>query len=474
MQKTINKHYWFVALIVYFVSRIIAYSVGVRFDSEPLQYFWQYLDPELLSQNLVTSVYYQHSQPPLFNLFIGTLIQAFPTFHPWVFAFIFHGCSLIIYGLMFYLLVASGINTTLALVVASVFIISPEAILYENMLFYTWPIAALLMIIAFCVFKYDHTHQRRYAISFLVLIAVLCLSRSMFHLIYLFACTVFILLFQKTHRKILIGVGLAAILITSSVYIKNWVVFDFFGASSWTGMNVWRIVNAFDSATENSDSPLAKIQPFSPLTDYPELYQQVPEQFLSIPALSSPKKSNGDINFNHYGYLTLSKDYMALAKNQVQQDPVQYLKHMARAWLNYTEPAWIYRHLRSNSQHIKPYIELFGLHTILNYLEDDVLKLDQELVFNQPLLSCVPVMLAIIIIISSTLCRAPNLWQSMDAMHGQWLFCFIVMTLGYTAILGNALEFGENNRFRVQTDPLIIIGVVLSLQQLWQRRHQNY
>ncbi len=65
---------WLLAVIAMFLlSRSAAMAAGVRFDASPLGYFLQYLDPHLLRARLGESLWYLHSQPPLFNLLLGEL-----------------------------------------------------------------------------------------------------------------------------------------------------------------------------------------------------------------------------------------------------------------------------------------------------------------------------------------------------------------------------------------------------------------
>ena len=56
-------------------AHLIYYALGVRFDNTSLAWYWQYLDPELLKSRLLESVFYMHSQPPLFNLFLGAVLK---------------------------------------------------------------------------------------------------------------------------------------------------------------------------------------------------------------------------------------------------------------------------------------------------------------------------------------------------------------------------------------------------------------
>jgi hypothetical protein len=55
-------------------SRAAAYAAGVRFDSSPLAFCWQLVDPDLLRTRLLESLFYLHGQPPLFNLYLGVLL----------------------------------------------------------------------------------------------------------------------------------------------------------------------------------------------------------------------------------------------------------------------------------------------------------------------------------------------------------------------------------------------------------------
>jgi hypothetical protein len=68
-----------VIVAVFVASRIAAYAAGIRFDADPLTWYWQYIDTVLLKERLLESLYYLHSQPPLFNLLLGVTLKAFPT-----------------------------------------------------------------------------------------------------------------------------------------------------------------------------------------------------------------------------------------------------------------------------------------------------------------------------------------------------------------------------------------------------------
>src|SRR5262245_45155580 len=62
-------------LFVFSTVEAIYHAFGVRFHASPLNEFWELLDPKLLQTDLVRSIWYLHSQPPLFNLSVGIVLK---------------------------------------------------------------------------------------------------------------------------------------------------------------------------------------------------------------------------------------------------------------------------------------------------------------------------------------------------------------------------------------------------------------
>jgi hypothetical protein len=68
-----------VIMAAFALSRVAAHAAGIRFDATPLTWYWQYIDPVLLQERLLESLYYSHTQPPLFNLLLGINLKLFPS-----------------------------------------------------------------------------------------------------------------------------------------------------------------------------------------------------------------------------------------------------------------------------------------------------------------------------------------------------------------------------------------------------------
>ncbi len=128
-----SSGFWPLFLVVAFVvSRVRYYLAGVRFDASPLGYYLQYIDPPLLQDSLLESVFYLHGQPPLFNLFLGVVLKLFPSSYLLAFAMIYMGLGLTLLLTTYAVLVRTGVPVWLGAVIALVFYANPVTILYEN------------------------------------------------------------------------------------------------------------------------------------------------------------------------------------------------------------------------------------------------------------------------------------------------------------------------------------------------------
>ena len=56
-------------------GRLVYYLSGVRFDASTLDGYMQFIDTELLVTRLLESLWYYHANPPILNLFTGTVLK---------------------------------------------------------------------------------------------------------------------------------------------------------------------------------------------------------------------------------------------------------------------------------------------------------------------------------------------------------------------------------------------------------------
>jgi hypothetical protein len=122
------------------ISRLVCWASGVRFDIEPLEFYWQYIDPALLRNDFWRSIFYLEQQPPAFNFFLGVALHVAPSHPQVVFQAVYLALGLALSLGLFELMDRLGVDRRIALAIALIFTLSPSTILYENLLFNWWNI----------------------------------------------------------------------------------------------------------------------------------------------------------------------------------------------------------------------------------------------------------------------------------------------------------------------------------------------
>lgn len=468
-------------LIFFISSRILYVYAGGRFDSAPLDFFWQYLDPALLRENLVESLVYLHAQPPLFNLFLGIWLKLFGESAYYGFWGTFVMLSLAVYVSMYLLLLGFGISSKVSLALTTFYMVSPTAIGYENWLFYTWPVAVLLLVSALSLRKYLDRGTISQGFVFFSLICAVALIRSAFHLIWLIVVLLGLLIIRASLWKRTLAGAALPILIVLAVYAKNYLLFSSFSASSWMWLNLSKMTVL--ALPEAEKAVLLKAGILSPAVqrdafDSPEEYAEVlsPPPPFGIEVLDQFHKSTGAVNMNHRIYLALSelrkREDLYVLKNY----PAVYGRSVLDALLIFTEPATYF--VRQNISKIEIFEKIYNVilygqipwftsNTRINmgdnskgaynvYLED----IGFLVIFG-----FVGVTLSGMICLSRCLKKA--CMSTADAVY-----LYIWMTIIYVVITASLFEIGENYRFRVMIEPLLFVSVVVGVSRsfVWIRR----
>jgi hypothetical protein len=333
---------WAAALAGAFAaSHLFYYLLGIRFDDTSLLWFWQFLDPELLRHKLLESVFYLHGQPPLFNLFLGLVLKAAPAASRFVFQGVYlafgAGLYLSLYGLQRRL----GVSRGVAFAVSTAFLISPSFVLYEHWLFYTFPVAALIALAALLFYEVAARRRSWAAVAFFVVLFLICATRHIFHpAYYLLVAGALGAFCAGNRRKIIIAAALPFALLLS-IYVKNYVVFGQFTASTWTGMQFMQMTGYFLTPAERREleaagriSPATAVPTFSELSRYPAAYAEV-GRLENVEALRQVHKSTGPPNYNHLAYVAISERYGKDSWAVLRHKPHTYLKALARSWFVY-------------------------------------------------------------------------------------------------------------------------------------------
>jgi len=482
--KALTQRRWFMPLFLLFsftVSRLVFWSFGIRFDFSIIGWGWQFLDIRILQDQLLQGLLYLHAQPPLFNFFLGIVLKVCPHSVGICLHTVFFLLGFLLYTALYYYLRLEKFSRIWSVFLSFLFIVSPTCVLYESWFFYTYPVAVFLAVGATTLRKFESSLQLRWAWIFIGMVTAVCLIRSAFHLVFLLICIILpaIPLKRQVMRKFAVG----ALLITSIVimlYLKNLVLFGFPGPSSWTGMNFFRAASHAvprriikKLVSEDRISSIALIPPFSTLDEYPAEYSRDQDN-LSVFALTQRYKGPEIPNFNNPAYIAISQDYLTAAKKLIRLYPQAYLYTVLDAWSIYCRPSWDYGLVENNAEAISPYIQfLFALREKRQItFHPRPFLIGKKRVIHIPLQDLIifSLLLPLIAVLSLN-----KLWKMLkEKSPDGTAYLFMAFAVFYVAIIGNAVEWGENNRFRVMTDPLLYLLFLTTCRELWRGLQEKW
>jgi hypothetical protein len=453
--------------VAFLVSRALAYYKGVTFYGSFIHRFWQSIDIELLRHDMVRSIWYSHAQPPFFNFLNGILVKIFPAHYPLLFQLINLSFSWTSAVLLYYTLRNLKLGTASAVILSLFFLLSPAVVLYENLYSYTTFTVFLVTLLAFSLTAFIRTKDTAHWALFVSTFAVLVLTRSSFHLFFMIAFFAVLLAapgLNNKRRFRCVLIAIAPCVIAGSWYVKNKVLFDTFSASSWLGMNLARV------APPEPGTGIAR--PFKSLDAYPDSLK-IPIPFSDVPLLNSPYKSvTGYINFNHYHYLPIADAFKRRAVSDIKRRPGQYLRNVGRSFIIYFAPATHapFTDINLRRMGMWPRIMTADFSGFEKYSAipsdtntDDPVTI-RFMVFNHlTLTDAIPAFLVWVIVITSTLA----IWYRKKLDPDETLIVLaLLLVLTYGMLVGNFLEFGENNRFRFETSPLLFVLAAFPVREL--------
>jgi hypothetical protein len=372
-----------------------------------------------------------------------------------VFVVTFLLCGLAVYAGTFLLMRRLGVSAPAAFLFSTWLGTAPALVAYENWLFYTLPVAALLVLSALAFDRAARSGRGRDGAAFLFVLALLCGARSLYHLMYLLAAVALLALTWRDARRALVA-GAVPVLLVASLYAKNAVLFGHFAASTWTGMSLAHLTTDALPAADarrlvdaGTLSPASLVPSFSRPPVYPRAYfEGLPPT--RVRALYWPEKTTGGPNFNHAAYIRISEDLLHDALWVIRHRPGLYLASVGEAWATYFRSPGDLRFLGAeNIGALRPASDLYDAVFFGRGPSGDDPRAP---VRYWGLLLGLPIVWAAGVLAAAG--RGPG--RGLD--RGQRLLvAWLCFDVAFVAVVGNLLELGENNRFRFETDPLSVV-----------------
>jgi hypothetical protein len=298
-------------ILVFAVSEVTARVLGIRFASETLGTLYQYLDPEILRDDLARGIYYLHAQPPLFNVGLGIVLKLFPGSFALAFNVLFGAGALALLLGMAWLMRRLGVPDVPTGAVVFVFALTPNFLVYRNWLFYTLVVALLLVAAAAALALYLRDDCRIALTGFAAASTALMLVRSLYHPLWLvFVVLALVPFLTPRQRREVALAALASLLVVNLWFLKNLVLVDAYTASTWVGLSLakrWPLSQEETRTLKGSGAlpPFWHRRPFQE-PDELRAFGFFEESSAQHPALDAPYKTNGEPNFNHRDYVAIS------------------------------------------------------------------------------------------------------------------------------------------------------------------------
>lgn len=442
-------------ILTFIISRDYYYKKGITFDISPLNYFWQYIDPPLLKNNLFESLLYLHSQPPGFNLFLGLILKIFNGDELRAFEYIYYFMGLVLYISLFELMKFFNLSNKLSYILSTIFILSPSCICYENWLFYSHINITLITLSALLLSKYLKTKQILNLFFFFTTLLFLYLTKAGFDLILLLSF-ILLIICLPLKRKDIIKAAILPISGILLVLIKNLLIFGSLFSSSWFGLILadqvlYKVPNELLFKLEGEHKinkiSLALRYPFRAADQFPQEYLYIDPRFKEIEVLNKVYKSSGAINLNHYGFLKISKDYYTDVKYLFihhTSDVFKALNETLNISLSlYTSSSSDFYFISSNINKIKKIDDFYNNYFFYKRLSSDGTH------YKYVLLKY--------ILLFSILYSLFKVTKADFDFNQKCVLVYILAVIIYISLISTTLVHAENNRYRYDIDGLYMI-----------------
>ena len=461
-----------VLTLVFLLSRLAYLKAGVRFDMDPLRTSLALLDPELLRIDLFRSLLYLHSQPPLFNLFVGIVLKIVAGNPARAFQILYLGMGLGISLALQETFSRLSVPVWLGLLLSAAIMISPATILFENLLFYTYPVTLMLILSVLSLESYIRTDRVVFAWVFFALLGCIILTRSLFHPVwFLLVAGGLIALRPQQRRNLLIAAAVPLFLI-AGWSVKNVILFGTANSSSWLGMSLCKMVTVGVPVEERARlvaegrlSPYALRQPYKGIDEYRDLLPA--SDSTGVPILDREIRSTGNMNLNHSAYVGISRHYFNDALLLIRDHPGLYIRGIVHALFIYFRPASEYLSFFPNRPSVQWPDRIVNRFLLgQTRYERPGFEANEDPIDYSWQIGRTGIVIAVLYG-AVLLWAAAMLWKCLrlpsEASSRCILLIYILSTLMYVSVVGNLLEIGENCRFRFMVDPLFLLLLALAL-----------
>jgi hypothetical protein len=231
-KKYFNDKLIFLLIFLFITSRILYYYLGIRFEF--FQSYWQILPLDLLKNDLLKTLFFNFSQPPLLNFLLGVGLKIGNHI---LFLHLFFMIMGLIAFINFYKILLYFTSYKFSFFLTLILMIMPLTILWENHGYKDYLTMCFLINCIFYSLKIiDKNYYKQYFFLSINLILISIL-RETFHYFWVLIFVLFEFLMNKRLKKTIFLFLITAFFILP-FYIKNLIIFNKFQIAGWMYENL--------------------------------------------------------------------------------------------------------------------------------------------------------------------------------------------------------------------------------------------
>ena len=445
-----------VVALYYWLGRGV--TIVHDYGPDPWSWFWQNVPSDLLRDRALQSLWHLHAQPPLWNVVGALLIKVFGGAH--------------LQALQALNIVLGAATAALCLLLVArltgsrrwsvgcglVVALHPALFLYEAYALYTTLVAFGVVAAAYLLERAREPRSTAAALGFVAMVAGLVLTRSLFHLVLLAAAVPMVVALTGRLTRRQLAVLFLLMGIPMGWYGKNAVQHGFFGGSSWYGMGLWRSA-LFGQERGRLDQlrsrgllePVAALTPFSPPSEYRALGF---DRESDVPVLARDNQHNVNVP-------DISRAYARSAKALIVRTPLRYLRNVITGYGNFCAPSSDFAHLEPNRDRMRLHADLSRL-----LLLRPAIGAAERLLGTGYVGTVYFVLIPLVVLAAlAPVVRVRSVGDLARLVRTDAAPLFLAGIVAYTALVGSAMELGENARFKFMVEPALLVLLTIVAQR---------
>ena len=298
--------------LLYFAAVAVAHGVGFRMEV-PLSYI-HLLDSRIVSEHPATSLWYLHNQPPGLNAVLALVMNAsrlLDASPEKVAKLLFLAVGLLGAWLLFQMLFKLTDSRIAALAGVAVLLASPGYHLFANLFFYTFLLHLLLLALVWLAWRFFEERKPTHLYAFAIVAAATSLTRNLYHPLWaVLAFSLLVLSAGWLHGwrgalRVQIGPAAVLLLVLLAWPLKNYLVFEHFVYSSWSGFNLRMQLPVAQHPDLNRYLSSGQVTPHMArrLRRATRGYSETGRKLVL-----TARKSDGSLNWNHLLFLWTNQD----------------------------------------------------------------------------------------------------------------------------------------------------------------------